>query len=215
MRQILNVFLLSILWVANASAELPMVSLQQLQPGSYFTWSYFDLANGGAPYSTERYEVLSQANSMVTIVMSTRLDHKQERSFHLTHKFVVDFRKCLNAHKDARQKYNFLVDLYPALADGIFAKDSIPSPGLIFEEKFNCHPQERKGWPDPFKTNYETAETPRGQRNLFQQKRTPGDQIVGFYFLDDPELSGILYHKDFNPQALNHFEMKLVDWKLN
>lgn len=215
MRASLLLFILVSVFSGSAFATLPLVSLEQLKPGSSFTWSYFDLAKNGAPYSTEHYEVVAQEKNLITIVMSTRLDHRAEKSFRPTHLFVVDYRKCLAAHKDSRIKQNFLIDLHPAKADGTFERDSIPTSGLAFEEKFNCHPQERMGRPEAYKTVFEKAETIRGERNLFQQKRMFGDQIIGFYFLDDSLLSGILARKDFNPNFLNHFEMKLVDFHLN
>ncbi|MGZ3710790.1 MAG: hypothetical protein ACXVBE_03500 [Bdellovibrionota bacterium] len=194
---------------------LPVISLSQLTPGAAFTWSYIELHQdgGSSPYSTERYEVISQNGMLLTIQMSTRLDHLGQKEFKPTHKFIVDYRKCLDAHRDSRQKHNFLIDLFPANRDGTYDSKPILTEGLAFEEKFNCNPQERKGRPDPYTTNYSTETTFKGEARLFQQKRMTADQITGFYFLDDPELAGVLARKDFNPEMLNHFRMQLVEWK--
>lgn len=196
----------------SAPAAMPIISIGQLTAGSSFTWRYFDASQKGQAYSTERYEVLAQKNFLVTILMSTRLDHRGETSFRPTHKFVVDYRKCVAAHRDPRQKMNFLIDLYPALPGGSFTSRPVLTPALAFEEKFNCNPLEGHGRPSPYQTILVTEETEFGADTLFQQKRLPGDQITGFYFFSEPKLRGVLYRKEFNPGGANPFHMRLVDW---
>lgn len=192
-------------------APLPIAVPEQLQPGASYTWTYF---RDGQPYSTERYDFLEANGTELTFTLSSRLTFAGQNEFHLTHKVIVDYARCLAAHRDPRQKHAFLVKMFAVDANGEFPTTPYLNEATAFEEKFNCHGWVRTGFPSLYETKFVQAETLVGPAQLFQQHRQPADQLTAFYFLDHPALAGVAAQKTFRAGDPVPYEMRLVAWHL-
>lgn len=198
-------------WPCVSWAQLPVISAEQLKPGTSYTWTYYENGGQGPAYSAERYTVLSNTKDVLVLQQSSCLDFRGDAGFTETHRFRVDLKKCWAAHKDPRTKMAFMIEIFQRQPDGSFASPSWVE-ATAFEEKFNCHGLVRNGRPSLYTTYFTYEETTVGMAKLFQQKRTPNDQLVSFYFLDDSMLKAVAAKKDFNPGTNHHYLMRLTEW---
>lgn len=198
-------------WSCVSEAQLPVISAEQLKPGTSYTWTYYENGGQGPAYSAERYTVLSNVKDVLVLQHSSRLDFKGDVGFSDTNRFRVDLKKCWAAHKDPRVKMAFMIEIFQRQPDGSFAPP-YSVEATAFEEKFNCHGLVRTGRPSLYTTYFTYEETMVGMAKLFQQKRIPNDQLGSFYFLDDPMLKAVAAKKDFNPGTNHHYLMRLTEW---
>ncbi|MEO5970150.1 MAG: hypothetical protein ABIQ95_09500 [Bdellovibrionia bacterium] len=195
---------------SSFAGEIPIVSREQFKVGNYWVWTYYTDGDFSKPYSSEKYEVVSVEGTRVTIELQSRPQDRGE--FTSKVRFRADFTQCENAFQRRDVKVNFMVALFP-LENGNWAKTPIPSPATIFEEKFNCNPILHSKKNSMYETRFETMKMQSEAFELFQQwPKYSKSQILAFYFLDHPQLKGVAYKKDFNPNTSGHYEMRLTDW---
>ncbi len=197
-------------------AGIPIVSSDQFQVGTYWTWTYFTDGDLSQPYSAERYEVVSREGPELTFEIWSQ--YQSQGEFKPSAKFKVDFTQCERAFLRQDTKVNFLIRLFP-WQNGTWASSPIPTQATAFEEKFNCNPilhsilHSKKN--SMYETKFEMAETAEGSFKLFQQwPKYYNSQLIAFYFMDHPQLTGVAYKKSFNSGKIGYYETRLTDWGL-
>jgi hypothetical protein len=188
------------------AGDLPVISLQQLRTGSYWTWTYYTSGDHSKPDSSEKYEVIGTQGSLITFEMSSR--HDEQSPFTPHTRFKADVSKCYRAFNDPKLKLNFMIHLYPR-TNGIWETTPIPTRATAFEEKFNCNPIVHSSRNSMYETRFEGS----GPDALFQQwPKAATSQLRSFYYLNYPGLEGVAYRKHFNPNSPHYYEMRLTDW---
>lgn len=200
----------SFIFTTFASESVPMVKLTQLEVGNFWVW---DISNKEGIHSREKYTVILKDQYKVTIEMSTA--YSATDSFHVHHRFEVDFRACERAHQNPRVKIEFNVKL------SRFVNNEWERPismhGRVFEEKFNCNGHvHTKNW--RYRTDFKELTALDGiSRNVFKQthKLDHSDQLNGWYSAEEGQLSGILLEKTFASGDESSYVSRLSQWEVN
>jgi hypothetical protein len=177
---------------------LPVVSPSDFSVGTAWTWDYVDQT--GAPWSTERYTVISQNGSTVLLEISS--DYGAGHSLKPNTRLEVDVAKCLNAYSNPAQKKPWSFKMY-SLSGASWTEYSAPST-LAFEEKFNCNPREYLKASAPYLTVYSEI----GGLRVFQQKLWR--KILSSWFALDGPSAGVAISKDFSadPRMTYRFHLR-------
>lgn len=204
-------FFLMSFWTTFAWAEsLPMITQEQLNVGNYWVWTYFTRGDSALPYSAERYEVIEKKDTQILFEIRSRYEEQGEFKAHT--RFRVDLARCHHAFKIPNLKTNFLIELY-SLSNSKWTKTPIQTPAVAFEEKFNCNPVYFSQPNSLYETRFISKETTQGLERFFQQwPKSPHSQLRSFYYWNHPELKGVAYKKDFNPETPHFYEMRLTSF---
>jgi hypothetical protein len=179
-------------FLAHAVDTLPMVKSSEFTVGRTWVWNYFE---GSRIFSTERYQVLARAGSVVTIEMASHYDN--EGTFKAHHRLEVDLERCLDAHSRLHDYRPWALKMY-FLNGAQWERTESVQHTLPFEEKFNCDPHVRTLRPKATVFGTDPSGNP-----VFQQRRYGVDR--GTWFHLEGENAGTAAFKQMGPGY--HFEL--------
>ena len=183
---------------AGADTRLPVISASDFSVGSSWTWDY--TVQNGAPWSTERYTVISK--NMSTVLLEISSDYGGSQNLKPNTRLEVDVTKCLNAYANPVQKKPWSFKMY-SLTGATWTEFTPPST-LAFEEKFNCNPREYLATGAPYLTVYSAIDGTRVFQQMLWRK------LASTWFaLQGPE-AGVAFSKDFtaDPQMTYRFHLR-------
>lgn len=177
-----------------ATQPLPVVSAQSFQLGQEWIWDYADAA--GAPYSSERYRVVSIRGNLVEFEMSSTYGQPAGEPIpeNPHHRLIADVARCLKAHANPVSPQAWSIELlYWDQKQAKWISGGIQHP-LAFEEKFNCDPHARN---TPYRDPVQLDQ--RQGVNTFHAKSRNG-QDRSWYELDGTN-AAVAVEKEFHQQG--------------